>query len=267
MTNRYRTIGRTARRLVQAVLMLIITTSATPASAEPIQYALVNATFDDGGHATGYLVLDSPSDPLLLPTVTDWAITVSGGNPSIPRFAYDPTSSAVEVLGGNPGAIVFHRTQTFPPSCGSAPRRLQIGMLSFDGASETCSVERRFVAGSFQQVPGPIIIVKAGNQHPAGRTVFGGFLRFSLDVSPAGSTTDLDWYWAIVRELNVYWVTPAGVSLTPVPYGRGPAGSVNDKTLFWWSLGGTTISTWVFAANGSGVVAFDHMTGVIPTSP
>jgi hypothetical protein len=260
MTNGY----RIARRLVAPALILLVATSA---SAEPIQYALVNATFNDGGIATGYLVLDSPSDPLLSPTVTDWAITVSGGNPNIPRFAYDPTSSTVEVLGGDPGAIVFHSTQMFPPSCGGVLRRLQIGVLSFDAASETCAVERSFVTGSFQQVPGPLITVKASNQHPAGRTVFGGFLRFSLDVSPAGSTADLDWYWAIVWEGSVYWVTPAGISSTPASLGRGPAVAVNNKTLFLWSLGGTMISTWFFAVNGSSIVAIDHMTGVVPPSP
>jgi len=265
MTNGYRTIGRIVGRLAGPALMLFVATSA---SAEPIKYALVNATFNDGGGATGYLVFDRPSDPLASRTVTDWAIIVSGGNPSIPRFAYDPTSSTVEVLSGNPDAIVFHGPPSSASSCGGEPRRLQFGVLSLDGATETCSVGRSFVAGSLQQVPGPVITVKANNQHPADRTIFtGAFVRFSLDISPAGSTMDLDWYWAIVSDQGVFWVTAAGISLTPAPLGHGPAVSLNNATLFFTTIGGTTISTWFFATNGPALVAFDHMTAVIVPSP
>jgi len=261
-TNTGRTIGRSV------ALLAVILLAAAPASAEPIKYAFVNAVFSDGGTAVGYVVLDSPGDPMASPTVTDWAIIVTGGNAGIPRHAYDPTSSTVEVLGGNPGAIVFHGLQTIPPTCGGVPRHLQIGVLSLDAASETCSVDRSFATGSFQQVPGPLITVKANNQHTAARSIISGaFVRFSLDLSPSGSTGDLDWYWAIVWENQVYWVTPAGTSLTPASLGRGPAVSVDNKTLFFWTIGGTTVSTWIFAADGSSVVSVDHMTAVIVPSP
>ncbi len=259
MTNTCRTIGRS---LVVLALTLLVT---APASAEPIKYAMVNAVFGDGGTAVGYVVLDSPSDPMALPIVTDWAITVTGGN--FPRYAYDPMSSTVEVLGGNPGAIVFHGKQTIPPTCGGVPRHIQIGVLSFAGASETCSAERSFT-GSFQQVPGPLITVKADNQHTATRSIItGGFVRFSLDLSPSGSTADLDWYMAIVWEAQAYWVTPAGTSLTPASFGRGPAITVNNQTLFFWPISGTTVSTWVFAADGPNLVSVDHMTAHIVPSP
>lgn len=240
---------------------------AAPASAEPIKYAMVNTVFSDGGSAVGYVVLDSPSDPMAPPTVTDWAITVTGGN--FPRYGYDPMSSTVEMLGGNPGAIVFHGKQTIPPTCGGVPRQVQIGVLTFDGASETCSVERSFATGSFQQVPGPLITVKADNQHTADRSIItGGFVRFSLDLSPSGSTADLDWYMAIVWENQPYWVTPTGrTSLTPASLGRGPAIRVNNKTLFFWPISGTTVSTWVFAADGPNLVSVDHMTAHIVPSP
>ena len=46
MTNIYRTIGRIVSSPRPAALMVLVATSA---SAEPIQYALVNATFTDGG--------------------------------------------------------------------------------------------------------------------------------------------------------------------------------------------------------------------------
>ena len=145
---------------------------------------------------------------------------------------------------------------------------LQFGVLNFDAASETCSVQRSFVAGSFQQVPGPLITVKAGNQHPWNRTVFSGaFVRFSLDLSPSGSTADLDWYWAIVYELTVYWVTPAGLSLTPAPFSHGPAVTLNNQTLFVFGLGNSMIKTAFFAVNGSDIVAIDHMTAITLPSP
>jgi len=37
--------------------------------------------------------------------------------------------------------------------------------------------------------------------------------------------------------------------------------------LFFWTIGGTTVSTWIFAADGSSVVSVDHMTAVIVPSP
>jgi hypothetical protein len=92
-------------------------------------------------------------------------------------------------------------------------------------------------------------------------------VRFSLDLSPAGSASDLDWYWAIVWDQNVFWVTPGGASLTPAPLGHGPAALVNNKTLLLWTIGGTTISNWFFASDGSGIVAIDHMTAVVVPSP
>ena len=47
-------------------------------------------------------------------------------------------------------------------------------------------------------MPGPVLTLKANNQHPAGRVVYDGWsVLLRLDVSPAGWTTPLDWYFAI----------------------------------------------------------------------
>lgn len=252
------------RRLGLPALMLLL---AAPVGAEPIKYALSNASFAQGGGASGYLLLDQPSDPSATPTVTDWAIVVTG--PNVAPFTYDPTTSTVSIqfdpLAGvaNPNLITF--TGPAAPACGGQ-RRLTFDLLGIGASSgETC--RGPFSGGSFDRVPGPVITVKANGQHPASRGITAGSVRFSIDVSPAGWTTPLDWYWAIVVSQNVFWVTAAGLSTTPAPLFTAAPVPVNNATLFFEIVGGITVTTWVFAADGPNLISFDRMTATIPTSP
>lgn len=69
------------------------------------------------------------------------------------------------------------------------------------------------------------------------------------------------------RSGNARRSDPDGTSLTPASLGRGPAITVNNRTLFFWPISGTTVSTWVFAADGPNLVSVDHMTAHIVPSP
>lgn len=253
-----------ARALFTAILVLL--SFAAPAYADPIQYALVNAMFDDGGKATGYVVYETPPPPEN-PRVTDWAITVTPGTTGIARFAYDPTNSTVSIT---PTLMTFVGPAYTATACGGQPRRIQFDLLQFGAlAGETCQATRRFVSGEFQQVPGPVLTLKANHQHPASRVVFGGgSVLLTLDISPAGWTTPLDWYFAIRVEGNLYWFTAGGISLTPAPLAHTAPRLVSDALLLFAPLNGNTQTSFVIlATDGSGMIASDYITIIIPPSP
>jgi hypothetical protein len=265
-------IAPTPARLFTAILVFF--SLAAPAYADPIKYALFNTMFDDGGQATGYVVYETPPAPEN-PRVTDWAITVSGGTTGIRRFDYDPTNSTVSidsspVPGGDPNLMTFVALPSLVSLCAGVPRRIQFDLLNVGPlAGETCQVARQFVSGEFQQVPGPVLTLKANNQHPASRVVFGGGSVFlTLDISPAGWTTPLDWYFAVVPEGIVYWVSAGGVSLTPAPLAHVPPALVSNAPLLFTPLNGNTQTKFViFATDGSSMIAFDHITMIVPPSP
>ena len=184
-----RRIARQLGRLSSA--LLVVFSYAAPAYADPIKYALVNATFADGGTATGYVLYQTPPAPEA-PRATDWAITVTGGATITWPFAYDPTNSTVSLTAN---LMTFVGPAFTVPACGGQPRRIQFDLLQFGAlAEEACQATRQFVSGAFQPLPGPILTLKANNQHPASRVVYeGGSASLTLDISPAGWTTPLDW--------------------------------------------------------------------------
>jgi hypothetical protein len=253
--------------------IVVVFSFAATSYADPIKYTLVNATFADGGSATGYVVYETRPAPQP-PLVTDWAITVIGGVTGIPRFAYDPTNSTVSigssVPGGEPHLMSFGALPSPVSTCSGQLRRIQFDLLRLGAlAGETCQTTRRFVAGGFQRVAGPVLSLKAYNQHPASRVVFGGSgVTVTLDMSPAGWTTPLNWYFAIVVEGKVYWVTASGLSLTPTAFARFAPALVSNAPVLFTPLNGNTQTTFVIiATDASGIVAWDYITVLVPPSP
>ena len=270
MANR-RFLARNLTRIGAPLLVLF--SVAASADADPIKYALVNATFVDGGSATGYVVYETRPAPES-PLVTDWAITVMGGTTGIPRFAYDPTNSTVSIAssvpGGNPDLMTFAALPSPVSFCSGQLRRIQFDLLQIGAlAAETCQTTRQFISGAFQQVPGPVLTLKAYNQHPASRVVFGGGgVTLTLDMSPAGWTTPLDWYFASVVETNVYWLTASGGALTPAPLTRFAPVLVSNVPVLFTPLNGNTQTTFVIiATDGSTMIAWDYITVIVPPSP
>ena len=172
--------------------------------------------------------------------------------------------------GGNADLLTFGALPSPVSTCGGQLRRIQFDLLQLGAlAGETCQTTRRFVAGGFQQVAGPVLALKAYNQHPASRVVFGGGgVTVTLDMSPAGWTTPLDWYFAIVVEGRVYWLTPSGVALTPTALARFAPVLVSNAPVLFTPLNGNTQTTFVIiATDASGIVAWDYITVIVPPSP
>jgi hypothetical protein len=238
----------------------------SPAYADPIKYAIVNATLADGGTATGYVLYETPPAPEP-PRATDWAITATAGTTITWGFVYDPTNSTVSITAD---LMTFVGPAFTAPACGGQPRRIQFDLLQFGPlAAETCLATRPFVSGDFEPLPGPFLTLKANNQHPASRVVFGGGgVNLTLDISPAGWTTPLDWYFAIVFAGNVYWATPGGISLVPAPLARLAPVLASNVPVLSAPLNGNTETTFVIiATDGSSMIAYDYITMVVPPSP
>jgi hypothetical protein len=95
-----------------------------------------------------------------------------------------------------------------------------------------------------------------------------GSVFLTLDVSPAGWTTPLDWFGAVNFEGNVFWVTPGGLSPTPAPFAHAAPALVSDVRLLFTLLpGNTRVTFWIIATDGVSMISFDRMTSLTPTSP
>ena len=98
--------------------------------------------------------------------------------------------------------------------------------------------------------------------------VYGGGVSLTMDISPAGWTTPLDWYFAIVFEGNVFWVTPGGVASTPTPLAHTAPVLVSNVPLLFAPLNGNTETTFVIiATDGSSMISYDYITMIVPPSP
>jgi hypothetical protein len=72
---------------------------ASLASASPLTENLQNATFYDGGVATGFFIFETASS-----SITDWSISVSGGNTgTFPALIYTPANSVASAGAGDLG--------------------------------------------------------------------------------------------------------------------------------------------------------------------
>ena len=71
-----------------------------------------------------------------------------------------------------------------------------------------------------------------------------------------------------MHEWNVYWITAGGISATPAPLTRmAPVLAANVPLLFTLLNGSTQTTFAIFATDGSSMMAFDHMTVIIPPRP
>jgi hypothetical protein len=93
-----------------------------------------------------------------------------------------------------------------------------------------------------------------------------GPVHVTLDISPSTFTTPVAWYWAIVVNGNLSWVTSTGLSTTPAPLATAPPVTLTGATLLNLTLPtGTTITNVLFLLNGGSVLASDFITAsVVP---
>ena len=112
----------------------------------------------------------------------------------------------------------------------------------------------------------PVITLKVNGLHPTPPVVtVGGPTQVTIDVSPTTYSASVDWYWAIILNGQVYWVTSGGISPVPAPWFGSPPVVLNGFTLLNLTLPPTTtLTNVVFMLNGGSVVASDFVTATRP---
>jgi hypothetical protein len=112
----------------------------------------------------------------------------------------------------------------------------------------------------------PVITLKVNGQHPSPPTVpVAGPTLVTLDVSPSTYTASVDWYWAIIYNGQIVWVTSTGLSATPAPWFNAPPVALTNVTLLNLNLpAATTMTNVVFMLNAGTTVSFDFITATRP---
>jgi uncharacterized repeat protein (TIGR02543 family) len=113
----------------------------------------------------------------------------------------------------------------------------------------------------------PTITLKVNGQHPTPPIVLTtGPLHLTLSVSPSTYTGTLSWYWALIYNGSLRWITSTGVSTTPAPLLISPPVTLTDVPLLNLTLPHASSMTNVMFMVGSagGVVAFDVIIAARP---
>jgi len=112
----------------------------------------------------------------------------------------------------------------------------------------------------------PVITLKVNGQHPTPPVVtVSGPTVVTIDVSDSTYTASVDWYWAIILNGQIYWVTAAGLSTSPAPWFNYPPVELSNLQLLNLTLPpGTTMTNAVFMLNGATSVSFDFITATRP---
>lgn len=231
--------------------------------SEPRRHELIDYGFEDGGSASGYVVIvDSLGGGSV---VIDWAVTVTGGNQTVfPPRVYDPTNSTAS-LDSEPLTPSTFTIDALNESCNGVPRRMRFRP---DGVESNCGTLRNRVSGTIAPVVAPIIILKVNGQHPAGRIVASSSaVTVTLEMYPGGWQSELDFYWAVRFNEQLFWVGPSGLSATPQLFARAVP-VVVGTTLIAQSFLPGTVTNWFLAADGANIVGADVIVAVVvaPTS-
>jgi hypothetical protein len=112
----------------------------------------------------------------------------------------------------------------------------------------------------------PVITLKVNGQHPTPPTVpVTGPTLVTLDVSATTYSASVNWYWAIIYNGQVLWVTSTGLSVIPAPLLVAPPAPVSNATLLNITLPpASTMTNVFFMLNGGTVVASDFITATRP---
>jgi hypothetical protein len=112
----------------------------------------------------------------------------------------------------------------------------------------------------------PVVTLKVNGLHPTPPVVTTtGPVNLTLSVSPTTYTGTLAWYWAVVYNGTLLWVTPSGASTTPAPLLTSPPITLTDVPLLSLTIpSGTTITNAFFMVGPGGVVASDFITATRP---
>ena len=142
--------------------------------------------------------------------------------------------------------------------CGIADDLAQVGESS--EANNTRSAALAVVSAT------PVITLRVNGQHPTPPVVtVSGPTLVTVDISPTTYTASVDWYWAIVLNGQIYWVTAAGLSTAPAPWFNNPPVEITNYTLLSLTLPpGSSMTNALFMLNGATAVSFDFITATRP---
>ena len=76
----------------------------------------------------------------------------------------------------------------------------------------------------------PVVNLKVNGIDGAAVNTTGPY-QLTLDIAPTTYTASLDWYWAIVVNGSLQWVTSGGLSTVPAPLLSAPPAPVTNLTL------------------------------------
>jgi len=149
------------------------------------------------------------------------------------------------------------------------------GITELNGEGEVASgiILQRFGMNAldvigYDRVPAtPTVTLKVNGQHPTPPVVTTtGPMVLTLDISASSFTAPVSWFWGLVVNNQVLWVTPAGLSTTPAPLAVAPPVAISNATLLNVMLPpGAQVTTFFALVDGTGsVVAIDAIEAVRP---
>ena len=111
----------------------------------------------------------------------------------------------------------------------------------------------------------PTLMLKVNGRRPSPAVVFtAAAVHLTLNSTPTTYSKRLDWYWAVVADGQLTWVTSTGLSPTAAPLVNSPAVALNNLPLLNGVFApGTTLTNAFFLVSGSTVISMDVMTAVI----
>jgi hypothetical protein len=120
----------------------------------------------------------------------------------------------------------------------------------------------------YDRVPAtPTVTLKVNGSHPTPPIVHtSGPMQLTLDISPSSYTASVSWYWGLIVNGQVLWVTPGGVTSTPGTLTVGPPVAISNATLLNIALpaGAQLTSFFLLIDSSNSLVAFDYIEAVNP---
>ena len=185
---------------------------------------------------------------------------------SLAFFSINGTTHLAQFDNQNDGGD-FGDWQSNPLPSGVAPKVQDA--FATPGANPALSVELNGLdVIGYDRVPAtPTVTLKVNGQHPTPPVVTTtGPMLLTLDISASSFTAPVSWFWGLVVNNQVVFVTPTGVSTTPAPLLVAPPAAISNATLLNVVLPpGLQVTTFFALVDGTGsLVAFDFIQAVRP---
>jgi hypothetical protein len=185
---------------------------------------------------------------------------------SLAFFSIDGLTSFAQFDNQNDGGD-FGDWQSNPIPAGVLPKVQDA--FATPGANPALSVELNALdVVGYDRVPAtPTVTLKVNGQHPTPAVVTTtGPMLLTLDISASTFTAPVSWFWGLVVNNQVLFVTPTGLSTTPAPLVLAPPAAISNATLLNVVLPpGAQVTTFFALVDGTAsLVAFDVIEAVRP---